>query len=78
MLPKSIACLFSVFAGKMLLIALLPGPHQLYDNALSSWFREIGAKGQRCNEQIATVEKVLTAAAIIYKENPKLVDAINN
>jgi hypothetical protein len=78
LLPKSIACLFEVSAGKMLAIALLPGPHQAYDNAWNNWFREIGAQGQRCNEQIVTIEMVLETAAQIYKANPEIIDAINN
>jgi len=77
-LPKSIACLFMVSAGKMLAIALLPGPHQAYDNAWNDWFREIGAQGQRCNQQIVTIERVLEAAAVIYAADPGLVGEINN
>jgi hypothetical protein len=65
-------------AGKMLAIELLPGPHQAYDNAWNDWFREIGAQGQRCNQQIVTIERVLEAAAVIYAADPGLVGEINN
>ena len=51
LLPKSIACIFEVTAGTMIAIALLPGPHQAYDNAWNNWFREIGAQGTKMQQR---------------------------
>jgi RHS repeat-associated protein len=78
LIPKSFACIFGVASGEMLAIALLPGPHQAYDNAWNNWWRDFGRPGERCNEELVGVEALLAAAGTIYAANPEIMAEINN